>query len=38
MGVEQVMLIDDKGEVYLTAAMKKRITFLEAGLKLHESP
>jgi len=38
MGVEQVMLIDNKGEVYLTAAMKKRITFLEAGLKLHESP
>ena len=38
MGVEQVMLIDDKGEIYLTAAMKKRITFLEAGLKLHESP
>lgn len=38
MGIEQAMLIDDKGEVYLTAAMKKRITFLETGLKLHESP
>ena len=37
MGVETAMLIDDQGEVYLTAAMKKRITFLEAGLKLHES-
>lgn len=38
MGVEQVMLIDDRGEVYLTQAMKKRLTFVESGLKLHESP
>lgn len=38
MGVEEAMLIDDKGEVYLTAAMKKRISFLDTGLKLHESP
>ena len=38
MGAQQAMLIDDRGEIYLTPAMKKRITFLEAGLKLHESP
>jgi thiamine biosynthesis lipoprotein len=37
MGVEQAMLIDDQGKVYVTPAMKKRITFLDAGLKLHES-
>lgn len=38
MGVEQAMLIDDQGEVYLTPAIKKRLSFLEAKLKLHESP
>lgn len=38
MGAEQAMLIDDKGEVYLTPTMKKRITFLEPGLKPHDSP
>lgn len=36
MGVDQAMLIDDQGEVYVTPAMKKRVTFLDAGLKLHE--
>lgn len=38
MKVDQAMLIDDQGEIYLTPAIKKRITFLETGLKLHESP
>lgn len=38
MGVEQAMLIDGQGEIYLTPAMKQRLNFLESGLKLHESP
>lgn len=38
MGTEQAMLIDDHGEIFLTSAMKKRIRFLDTGLKLHESP
>jgi thiamine biosynthesis lipoprotein len=38
MKVDQAMLIDDQGEIYLTPAMKKRITFFDTGLKLHESP
>lgn len=38
MGVDQAMLIDDQGEIYLTPAMKKRIAFSDARLKLHESP
>ncbi len=38
MGVEQVMLIDAQGEIYLTPAMKQRLNFLEPSLKLHESP
>lgn len=37
MKVDQAMLIDDQGEIYLTPAIKKRVTFLETGLKLHES-
>lgn len=37
MKVDQGMLIDNQGEIYLTPAIKKRITFLETGLKLHES-
>lgn len=37
MKVDQAMLIDDQGEIHLTPAIKKRVTFLEAGLKLHES-
>jgi thiamine biosynthesis lipoprotein len=38
MGVEEAMLIDDKGEVYITTALKKRLKFLEPGLKIHELP
>lgn len=38
MGVESVMLIDERGEVYLTAAMKRRLEFQEKGLVLHEAP
>jgi thiamine biosynthesis lipoprotein len=37
MDVDQAMLIDDRGEVYMTPAMKKRVVFLDAGLKFHES-
>lgn len=38
MGVESAMLIDERGEVYLTAAMKKRLEFQENGLVFHEVP
>jgi FAD:protein FMN transferase len=38
MGVEQAMLIDERGDVYLTPAMKKRLVFLDPPPKLHESP
>lgn len=38
MGVKDVMLIDDRGAVYLTATMKRRLHFLESGLTLHEVP
>ena len=38
MGVEQAMLIDAQGEIYLTPRMKERVTFLDQGVKLHESP
>ena len=36
MGVDSAMLIDERGEIYLTAAMKKRLEFQEKGLVLHE--
>ena len=38
MRVDDVMLVDERGEVYLTTAMKKRLTFLEKGLVVHEVP
>lgn len=38
MGVEAAMLIDDKGEIHITPAMKKRLTLLEPSPKLHEMP
>ncbi|HCA27106.1 MAG TPA: thiamine biosynthesis protein ApbE [Betaproteobacteria bacterium] len=38
MGVDQVMLIDDHGQIYLTAAMKKRLHFLEKGRAIHVVP
>lgn len=38
MGAESAMLIDKRGEVYLTAAMKKRLEFQEKGLVFHEVP
>lgn len=36
MGVDQAMLIDDQGEIYVTPGMKKRVTFPDTGRKLHE--
>jgi thiamine biosynthesis lipoprotein len=38
MGAESAMLIDERGEVYLTATMKKRLMFQEKGLVFHEVP
>ena len=38
MGIGQAMLIDARGEIYLTAAMKSRLHFVEQGLNLHEAP
>jgi thiamine biosynthesis lipoprotein len=38
MGAESAMLIDERGEVHLTAAMKNRLEFQEQGLVLHEVP
>ncbi|MDP3482103.1 MAG: FAD:protein FMN transferase [Sulfuricella sp.] len=38
MGAESAMLIDERGEVYLTASMKKRLEFQEKGLVFHEVP
>ena len=38
MGTDSAMLIDERGEVYVTAAMKKRLEFHEKGLVLHEVP
>lgn len=38
MGVDNAMLIDERGEIYLTASMKKRLDFQEKGLPLHEVP
>jgi thiamine biosynthesis lipoprotein len=36
MGVEAAMLIDEQGDIQVTSSMKKRLTFQESGLKLHE--
>jgi thiamine biosynthesis lipoprotein len=38
MGTENAMLIDERGEVYLTTAMKKRLEFQEKELVFHEVP
>jgi thiamine biosynthesis lipoprotein len=38
MGAESAMLIDERGEVHLTASMKKRLEFQEKGLVFHEVP
>jgi thiamine biosynthesis lipoprotein len=38
MGADNAMLIDGRGEIHLTAAMKKRLEFQEKGLVLHEVP
>lgn len=38
MGAEGAMLIDERGEVHLTASMKKRLEFQEKGLVFHEVP
>jgi thiamine biosynthesis lipoprotein len=38
MGVDNAMLIDERGEIHLTASMKKRLDFQEKGLALHEIP
>ena len=38
MGVENAMLIDEHGEIYLTSSMKKRLDFQEKNLALHEVP
>ncbi|HUW49887.1 MAG TPA: FAD:protein FMN transferase [Sulfuricella sp.] len=38
MGVENAMLIDEHGEIYLTPSMRKRLDFQEKGLSLHEVP
>lgn len=38
MGVDRAMLIDDRGEIYITPAMRKRLHFLDADRKVHETP
>lgn len=38
MQVRDAMLIDRRGEIYLTASMRKRLHFLEKGLIVHEVP
>lgn len=38
MGVELALLVDDKGEIYLTTLMAKRITLLDKSAKVHEVP
>ncbi|MDP2827738.1 MAG: FAD:protein FMN transferase [Sulfuricellaceae bacterium] len=38
MGVDAAMLIDDQGEIQMTRAMKKRLTFQAASPKQHEIP
>jgi thiamine biosynthesis lipoprotein len=38
MGIDNAMLIDARGEIYLTAGMKKRLQFVEKGLAVHEAP
>jgi thiamine biosynthesis lipoprotein len=37
LGVHQAMLIDERGEVYVTRALDKRLEFLEEGLIIHET-
>ena len=38
MGIERALLIDAQGEIYITAALKKRLHFVEKGLLVHETP
>lgn len=38
MGLSQALLIDEQGEIHLTAALKKRLHFLEKPPALHEIP
>ena len=35
MGIDSAMLIDDKGEIYVTEAMKARLQFLDNKLVIH---
>ncbi|MGH8750770.1 MAG: FAD:protein FMN transferase [Burkholderiales bacterium] len=36
LGVEQAMLIDERGEVYITPALKARLEWVEKNLVIHE--
>jgi len=38
MGIAQALLVDARGEIHLTAAMKKRLVFTEKALVVHETP
>ena len=38
MGITSAMLIDARGEIYLTKAMKQRLQFAEKTLVVHEAP
>lgn len=38
MGLAQALLIDARGEIHLTAALNKRLHFIEKGQVVHETP
>ena len=38
LGVELAMLIDERGEVYVTQALKQRLEFQGKSLLIHEIP
>jgi hypothetical protein len=38
MGISEALLIDARGEIHLTAAMKKRLQFTEKTPVVHEAP
>lgn len=38
MGVQNVMLIDARGEVHVTRSLRERLRFLDKGLTVHEVP
>jgi FAD:protein FMN transferase len=38
MGIEQALLIDERGDMHVTSALARRLEFLDKSVPVHESP